>query len=279
MTTDHRATPGAPKIDYDEFVTTVATILGVDGDIDSAQLATEGVLPTLAERLGKDGAVTLVAELGPKLGGLLFTAGPPRPLSASGFLARVADREGVDLSAARRHTVAVFVALARAVSPKEYDHLGAGLPKDFTPLLPSREYTGVATTQQFVAAVAVRAGIPVDRARGLTEAVLATIAEPLAPGAVDGLRAQLPVELHTALDRGLARNPGSATRLPVDRFVARVAEHAAPLRPRPGPDQLHRYARMVFDVLRDTVTDKEFYDLTAQLPDAYWGLQADPPAS
>jgi uncharacterized protein (DUF2267 family) len=269
--------------DYEEFVATVATTLVATtpgattpgtttpgAESDAARQATQAVLPTLAERLGKDEAVNLAPELGDELGALLFTAGPPQRLSVREFVERVAERERLDLATARRHTVAVFAAIGRVLSEQAYGRIRTRLPKEFSPLLPSGHYTGVPTIEDFVAAVAERAGSQPGVARRLTEAVLTTIAERVAPGEVDDLRGQLPIELQAALDRGLASNPGRATRMPADRFVARVADHA----PGVTPTQARTHARALFDVLRETITDTEFYDLTAQLPDVYRALQA-----
>jgi uncharacterized protein (DUF2267 family) len=124
--------------DYDDFVLNVATMLDGEPDtVSTAQRATEATLQTLAERLGKDEAANLVPQLGPELGGLMYTADPPQAIPVREFLTRVAEREGVDVDTARRHTVAVFVPLARALGDREYNHVRSRLPTDFRPLLPT----------------------------------------------------------------------------------------------------------------------------------------------
>ena len=54
-------------------------------------------------------------------------------------------------------------------------------------------------------AVAEQAGIDRDGARPLTDAVLETLAEPIAPGDADDLAARLPVALHPPMHRGARR--------------------------------------------------------------------------
>jgi uncharacterized protein (DUF2267 family) len=123
--------------DYDDFVLNVAMMLGDEPDsVSTAQRATEATLQTLAERLGKDEAANLVPQLGPDLGGLMYTADPPQAIPLREFLTRIAEREGVDIGTARRHTEAVFAPLAGALGDREYGHVKSRLPTEFMPLLP-----------------------------------------------------------------------------------------------------------------------------------------------
>jgi uncharacterized protein (DUF2267 family) len=78
----------------------------------------------------------------------------------------------------------------------------------------------------------------------------------------------LPVPLHPALRRGVARSDARTIRMPVDEFVDRVAQRAgAPV------GRAREYVRAVFATLRETVKT-EFFDVTDQLPDGYWDLAA-----
>jgi len=77
---------------------------------------------------------------------------------------------------------------------------------------------------QFLSRIADRAGLDPDGARRATEAVLQTLAEHIADGEVRGLMMWLPVAMHDPLKRGLAENNGVARKIPLDRFIMRIAE-------------------------------------------------------
>jgi uncharacterized protein (DUF2267 family) len=93
--------------------------------------------------------------------------------------------------------------------------------------------------------------------------VLETLAERIADGEVDDLITRLPLPLHAALKRDMARSPG-APRMSLDRFLDRVAEREGVT-----PEQARTDARAVFITLREAVGDEEFFDITVQLPPEY----------
>jgi uncharacterized protein (DUF2267 family) len=164
----------------------------------------------------------------------------------------------------------VFLALGRAVSPRELADVRAELPADFQPLLAGTPgpHPSIMTVELFLQRVADRAGVPPEEARRAADAVLETLAERIAAGEVEDLLAQLPVELHGPLRRGAERHR-DAERLPLDGFLQRVAGRAdVPL------ERAREYARAVFATLREAVTDREFYDLSAELPREYGELLA-----
>src|SRR6187397_3002286 len=93
--------------------------------------------------------------------------------------------EDVDLLTAERHARAVFTALRNAIGPDEYADVGAQLGKDYAALLDGA--TSVPTVDTVLGAVAAEAGVDQEAARSLTEAVLETLAERIAPGDADDL--------------------------------------------------------------------------------------------
>jgi uncharacterized protein (DUF2267 family) len=56
-------------------------------------------------------------------------------MTSDEFIATVADREGVDLDEAERHSRAVFAALRAVVSGREFSDMAAQLSPDYAPLL------------------------------------------------------------------------------------------------------------------------------------------------
>jgi uncharacterized protein (DUF2267 family) len=97
--------------------------------------------------------------------------------------------------------------------------------------------------------------------------VLETLGERVSGGEVDDLAALLAPELRPPLERGKARSGGKATRMSLDEFLRAIAE-------REGVDleQAQDHARAVLAMLREAITEKEFHDLTSELPDAYLAL-------
>jgi uncharacterized protein (DUF2267 family) len=152
----------------------------------------------------------------------------------------------------------------RAVGADEFDRLAARLPKDFAALLPRGAAIGETPFDALVAAVSQRAGIDHERAHRAIQAVLRTLAEQIAPGEIDDLVARLPTELHPLLKDARAHHRGSASHVPLDEFLERVAQ-------REGTDRFtsERHARAVLTSLREAVGDDEFFDVTVQLPFEY----------
>jgi uncharacterized protein (DUF2267 family) len=122
----------------------------------------------------------------------------------------------------------------------------------------------VALGDVFVERVARRAALCPSQGRRASEAVIETLAERIAGGEVDDLAQELPEDLHPALERGKARTGGKAQRMSLDEFVERIADREGV-----GYEQALEQARAVFAALRDTLTDREFSDLLAELPKGY----------
>jgi uncharacterized protein (DUF2267 family) len=251
-------------MDYDRFMEIVEQMAHLDRD--GAERATRATLMTLGERIAEGEARDLAAELPPELGPLLSAGPKAEPFDVIEFIRRVAERENVDLETAERHASAVFVALYRAVSPKELSDMLAELPvRYYARLLPRGPAVEVMPVDQFLEHVAGRAGVDRDAAWRVTEAVLETLAERIAGGEVEDLVARLDVQLHAPLRRGNARIGGKATRMSLDEFAERVAQRA-------GTDPLleaRDHIRAVLMTLREAVGDEEFIDVTVQLPQEF----------
>jgi uncharacterized protein (DUF2267 family) len=119
------------------FIRRIAELAGVDEE--RARRAAEAVLETLAVRIS-DGQVEdimghLPADLIPALLRGLAESRPATSMSADEFLNRVASREGVSVREAEEHTRAVFAALRRVISPKEFSDIVSQLSADYEPLL------------------------------------------------------------------------------------------------------------------------------------------------
>jgi uncharacterized protein (DUF2267 family) len=231
---------------------------------EEAERATRATLQTLADRITAGEARDLAEQLPPRIAAWVATTSAAQRFDLDEFLRRVAEREGVDPERAERDAAAVFAALGRAVSPQELADVAAELPKDFARLLPRGPHVDVLPAETFVRRVAERAGLDDDRARAATAVVLETLAERIAGGEVDDLVSRLPVELHEPLKRGRARTGDPATRMSLDKFLARVAE-------REGTNtfEAREHTRAVLATLREAVGDDEFFDVSAELPGDY----------
>jgi uncharacterized protein (DUF2267 family) len=254
-------------VDYESFITIVAA--GAGTDRDGAERATRATLRTLGERIDREQARQLAAQLSPEVAPWVATTTPAERFDVDEFIRRVSEREGVDLTTAQRHVSAVFDALARAVTGKEWADVVAELPRGFTPLLPRGPYAAVVDAEAFLRRVAERSGLDPESARHATDAVLETLAERIAGGEVDDLIERLPIELHAPLKRGRVASGGQAKPIRLDKFVQRVAE-----RERVGPIEAALHARAVFRALREAAGEKEFRDITVQLPEDYVTLLA-----
>jgi uncharacterized protein (DUF2267 family) len=249
----------------EQFVTTVAHAARIG--FGEAERATEAMLQTLAERIDAGEARNLAAELPDEIAPWLATTTPAARLGIDEFLRRVGEREGVDIETVERHAAAVFIALQRALSPREFADLIAQLPKEFAPLLPAGPDIDVISADSFIRTMAERAATDADEARRAIEAVLETLAMRIAGGEVDDLRARLPVQFHPALERGTRLSGGKATRMKLDDFVRRVAEQEGI-----SLDRALEHVSAVLRTVRDAVGEQEFLDVTSQLPAEYEAL-------
>jgi uncharacterized protein (DUF2267 family) len=253
-------------MDHEAFISIVEQHARVDRG--EAERAAHAALETLGDRIDREEARQIAAQLPPEDAPWIGTATPAEGFDADEFVRRVSEREGVDARTARRHAEAVLHAVWRAVDAKEWADMAAELPSDFAPLLPRGPHVDVVDADNFVREVAQRAGLGLDQARRAADAVLETLAQRIAGGEVDDLVQHLPMELHEPLKRGRAATGGSATPMEVARFVELVAarEGVPPL-------AAAQHARAVFLALRDAV-GSEFLDVTAQLPGDYDRLMA-----
>jgi uncharacterized protein (DUF2267 family) len=267
----------ATDYEYEQFIKTIQHKARLSWD--EAELAARSTLETLAERLSAGEARDIARQLPGDLGSWLAGADGAQPFHADEFLRRVAEREGVDLDTAERHARAVFIALGRTVSADEIADMTSELPKDFRPLVAPAEAEAerldpeeVVPAEEFVSRVADRSGLDPERAWSVAEAVLETLGERIAAGEVRGLAAQLPPELRPALERGNVRSGGKAHRMSLPDFLTRVAEREGGV----TPEEAREHAYAVFTTLRDAVSEKEFDDMLAELPDRYQELLRRP---
>jgi uncharacterized protein (DUF2267 family) len=247
---------------YDEFVTIVEQAARIGRE--RAERAIRATFQTLAERIDAGEARDLAGELPAELAPWLATTTPAERFDVDEFVRRVAERDGVDPQTAEKHAESVFLALERAVSDKELADLMAELPKDFAPLLPRGADVDVVSSGSFVQQVADRAGVHEEEARRAIDAVLETLAMRIAGGEVDDLRMRLPVVFHPPLERGKELSAGKATRMKLDDFVRRVAEREGI-----ALDTAFEHVRAVLSTLRDALGEREFLDVTSQLPAEY----------
>jgi uncharacterized protein (DUF2267 family) len=257
--------------EYDRFIATVGLTAGMSPT--EAERAARATLQTLAERLSAGEARDVAEQLPPELAPWLATNEPAEAFGVDEFLRRVADRAGVDPGTAERYAHAVFEALGRVVSDDEIDDMAAELPSDFEPLVAeaSDRFVHMMSPDEFRRRVAERAGLDEDGARRATDAVLVTLAERISGGEVEDLIGRLPLELHAPLREGDALSHGAARPMSLDDFLRRIAE-------REGftPAEARRHARAVFMTLREAVGEREFLDVSAQLPLEYTAVAARP---
>jgi uncharacterized protein (DUF2267 family) len=254
-------------MDEDAFLTIVEQASGVGRE--AAERAAHAVLQTLADRIDAGEARDLAAQLPPSLAPWLATATPAQSFDRDEFLRRVAERASVDAATAEQHARAVFSALSRAVSPKEWADMAAELPGDYAPLLARGPVLDVLDADTFVDRVSKRASLDHDAARRATEAVLETLAVRIAGGEIEDLVARLPAELHDPLRRGRERSPEQPAKMSLDEFVAQVAQLEGS-----NPFDAREHARAVLRTLREAVGDEEFFDVKVQLPQDYAAVLA-----
>jgi uncharacterized protein (DUF2267 family) len=254
-------------MDDDAFLTIVEQAAGVGRE--TAERATHAVLQTLADRIDAGEARDLAAQLPPGLGPWLGTTTPAQDFDRDEFLRRVSERAGVGPPIAEQYARAVFTALSRALTPKEWADMVAELPGDYAPLLARGPDLDVMGADVFIDHVGRRAGIERDAARRTTDAVLEALAQRIAGGEVDDLVARLPTELHDPLRRGRERSGDQPVKMSLDEFVGHVAELEGS-----NPLDAREHVRAVLRTLREAVGDDEFFDVKVQLPQDYAAVLA-----
>jgi uncharacterized protein (DUF2267 family) len=251
-------------MDYDRFIAVVERSSGLEGDVTIR--AVRASLRTLAERLSVGEARRLAEKLPPELGPFLFTDTPAASFDVDEFVQRVADEADIDVPRATRAARGVFMALSRALGDREFGHVVAQLPKDFSLILPVGPE--ILPARAFIDRVAVRAGLDRDDAWRATSAVLRTLAERIAPGEVDDLISRLPTPMHEPLRQGRGDVAGHTPRMDVQEFLDRIAR-----REDVSGEEAFAHARAVLLTLREAV-GTEFFDVTVQLGPAYAPLWA-----
>jgi uncharacterized protein (DUF2267 family) len=113
------------------------------------------------------------------------------------------------------------------------------------------------TNEEFINAVARRAGVSTQQAESLTKAVLSALADRLTGGEADDVASQLPKGIKEAM---LPTNP-EAEPFGLSEFIERVARRAGMT-----PEHAEVGARSVMRTLREAITEGEFKDMMAQLP-------------
>ncbi|WP_445190208.1 DUF2267 domain-containing protein [Pseudonocardia sp. Cha107L01] len=252
-------------MDIDRFTTLVAQLAGIDRA--SSQRVVEAVLSTLAEHLSRGEAADVLVRLPPELQPYLHTAGSPERFGVAEFVHRVARRDGSDPGTAEKLAAAVFLVLRQAIGEDEFADLSAQLPREYAPLLSGRSVLD--PSERMLARIASLNDTSVEQARRLTEAVLETLAQRIAPGDVVDLAARLPVQLHQPLRRGV-ESPDR--RMSAREFAARVSDRAGI-----DVERAVRDIPAVLAVLRSDMGD-EFFDIRVQLPGDYWPLLGIGPA-
>lgn len=196
------------------------------------------------------------------------------------IIERVAKREDVDIETAFLHARAVFAALGRALSPETVSHLAASLPKTFSPLVAEAQgrLLDIMPAGQFWARAGQRLGADETAARHVTEAVLETLAERIAAGQAEDLIAQLDPLLHPPLRRGMSSAKPGGRRIALEEFLRRVAAREGADVDEAGlADRISVHVRAVLATLAEAVSDKEWFDVTAELPAEYSSVIPAPP--
>jgi uncharacterized protein (DUF2267 family) len=121
---------------FEEFMKTVSERAGLDRE--QAEKAVRATLNTLAQRLAGGEAKDLASQLPEELKEtVLFTtgAGEGHRMHLEEFIARIADREGTSVDAARRHAKAVMATLHDAVTDEEFEEVAGQLGPEYRELV------------------------------------------------------------------------------------------------------------------------------------------------
>ncbi|WP_214367775.1 DUF2267 domain-containing protein [Pseudonocardia sp. H11422] len=262
---------------YPEFSKTVERVAGVPAE--EAEPAACLTLQMLARRISEGEAADLAEHLPARLRRCLAYEGPQEKFGLQDFLHRIGQHLNTDRPTAERVAVGVFAALLQAVGRKEFHDMRSQLPRDFQPLLDQAVAAAPAppvddehpparfSLPEFLDRI-VRRGVEPDRAQHAAEAVLEILALRITGGEVDDLIPLVPRELRPALRRGMKLGGGRGMRMPLEDFLVEIAK-----REHVDYDVALQHARAVLATLHESIGDKEFADLVAQLPNEYrWML-------
>ena len=187
----------AEGFDIDEFLRRVADREEVD--VATAERHARAVFAALGRAVSPRELADMEAEL-PRDFAPLFAKGPDvEVVPAEAFLARVAERAGLDAAGARRASDAVLETLAERIAPGETDDLTSRLPVALHEPLKRGAARADGSARQmgldeFLRRVADREGTPPLQARDHARAVLATLREAVADDEFFDVTVQLPDE-------------------------------------------------------------------------------------
>jgi uncharacterized protein (DUF2267 family) len=187
----------AEGFDIDEFLRRVAEREEVD--VATAERHARAVFAALGRAVSPRELADMEAEL-PRDFAPLFAKGPDvEVVPAEAFLARVAERAGLDAAGARRASDAVLETLAERIAPGETDDLISRLPVALHEPLKRGAARADGSARQmgldeFLRRVADREGTPPLQARDHARAVLATLREAVADDEFFDVTVQLPDE-------------------------------------------------------------------------------------
>jgi uncharacterized protein (DUF2267 family) len=121
-------------VKYDEFIKHVSERAEVSRE--EARSAALTALEVLGERIEVGEAADLASQMPDELAEpLRRSSGTGEPFTASAFVERVADREGIAPNDADKRVRAVFATLQEAVTGGELEHVLAQLPTDYLELM------------------------------------------------------------------------------------------------------------------------------------------------
>ena len=123
----------AAIMNYKSFMGQVQHRLEMD-ELGPAVRATRATLTTLGERIDKGEATDLASPLPMEVDRYLAEAESGQRFSFDEFLDRVAEREGVDRSAANYHAKQIVALVGEIVPPGNIEKARNQLPDDFEPL-------------------------------------------------------------------------------------------------------------------------------------------------
>jgi len=136
-----RTAPRRSTVQFDEFIEAVAE--RADTSRGEAQALVRATLRTLAERISGGEAEDLRAQLPRELkGDLASPEENAQGFDVDEFVRRVAERTGLDETAARARVAAVLSALRDAVSPGEFDDVLSQLGREFAELIEAADHRG-----------------------------------------------------------------------------------------------------------------------------------------
>lgn len=193
---------GAEAFHADEFLRRIAEREEVD--LATAERHAQAVFAALGRAVSPDELEDMSAELPKDFEPLLAVARaeaetlePHEILPVEEFLARVADRSGLDLDGARRATEAVLETLAERIAGGEVEDLAAQLAPELRPALArGNARTGGKAERmsltEFLERIADSEGVTLEDARERAHAVLATLREAITEKELRDVLAELP---------------------------------------------------------------------------------------